>query len=360
MASLNALVIATGTGEPLLSVRPKPIHLLCGRPMVSYVLAALAEAGVTSASVVTGPDGGWIAKRVSAEPLALSIRFVDQGGASGNVEAALIGLDGLDDNDDEVDLLLVPADIPLLRSDVVAAMIASHRATRSACTVMVGPAGVDVAQSASRVVLDRRGACVALTRTPDRVAETNRIGPEALGIFVVRRDVLAPVLRRIVPDPFTRQASLDAIVEVLADSGNQIGLFENDRLDDVVPVDSRHHLADAEAELRRRTNDYWMRRGVTMVDPATTYIDSTVLLGRDVTIFPSTMLQGATVVGDRSQIGPFTRSQRLPHRHGLRDRNGQGIEAVVGDECVVGRLASLGPGSAVKGATRTGPLCCRD
>ena len=325
--------------------------------MVSYVLSALADAGVSAASVVTGPDGAWISKRISAEPSALALRFVNRGNARGNAEAALVGLTALDDGDDDADIVILPADLPLIDASVISDMFAVHQEERAACTVLVADDAKTVEPSsavASRVVLDRRGDCVAITRSPERVSEDLTVGAESLGIFIVKRELLAPVLRRVSPDPFNRQASLDAIVEVLADTGHRTSLAVAANPHDLRPVDSRIQLADAEAELRRRTNEYWMRRGVTMIDPSHTYVDTTVLLGKDVTLFPGTMLQGATVIGDRSQIGPNTRLVECQVGNDCVVEMTSGRSAIVGDDCVVGPFAELGAGSVLKGATATG------
>ena len=99
-----------------------------------------------------------------------------------------------------------------------------------------------------------------------------------------------------------------------------------------------------------------MRRGVTMVDPSQTYIDTTVLLGRDVTLFPGTMLQGSTVIGDRSQLGPNTRLIDCQVGADVIVETTSGRSAVIGDDCVVGPYAVLGPGSVLREATVTGPF----
>ncbi len=324
--------------------------------MVSYVLSALADAGVSAASVVTGPDGAWISKRVSAEPTALNLRFVNRGEARGNADAALVGLTALDEGDDD-DIVILPADLPLISASVISEMIAVHQDEGAACTVLVSSdpdAAEPISGVASRIVLDRRGTCVAITRSPQRVSDELTVGAESLGIFIVKRELLAPVLRRVSPDPFNRQTSLDAIVEVLAESGHRTAVAVASNPHDLRPVDSRLQLADAEAELRRRTNDYWMRRGVTMVDPTHTYVDTTVLLGKDITLFPGTMLQGATVVGDRSRIGPNTRLVECRVGNDCVVEMTSARSAVIGDDCVVGPFAELRAGSVIEEATVTG------
>ncbi|MBT8241174.1 MAG: NTP transferase domain-containing protein, partial [Acidimicrobiia bacterium] len=133
---VSALVIATATGAPLVSERPKPIHLLCGRPMLSWVLTAVSEAGINEAVVVTGPDGDWISKRVmDSPPSNLATRFLEQPRQRGTAEAALIGMSGFNEFDDEGDVLILPADMPLLTADVIADLVEHHRESEAACTI---------------------------------------------------------------------------------------------------------------------------------------------------------------------------------------------------------------------------------
>jgi bifunctional UDP-N-acetylglucosamine pyrophosphorylase/glucosamine-1-phosphate N-acetyltransferase len=112
----------------------------------------------------------------------------------------------------------------------------------------------------------------------------------------------------------------------------------------------------AEAELRRRTNESWMRKGVTMVDPVRTYVDTTVVLAPDVTLFPGTILQGSCVVGSGAELGPDTRL--VDCRVGARAvvENSVGRDAEIGDDCQVGPFAVLEPGSVVAPGTRSGPF----
>jgi hypothetical protein len=110
--SLKALVIATASGAPMRSERPKPIHMLCGRPMLTHVLEVLADGGAESAVVVTGPRGEWIAKRIMEDPPSLPVDFVEQQANRGSADAALVGLTGFEDFDDDGDILVLPADLP--------------------------------------------------------------------------------------------------------------------------------------------------------------------------------------------------------------------------------------------------------
>ena len=123
---------------------------------------------------------------------------------------------------------------------------------------------------------------------------------------------------------------------------------------DLTPVGNRLQLAEAEVEMRRRTNRHWLSMGVTMVDPDRTYIDTTVRLGTDVTLFPGTILQGTTTIGDGCELGPDVRLDRCTVGRNTTISQATARLATVGDDCTIGPYAVLEPGSDLASGTSTG------
>ena len=163
--SMSGLVVATSSGAPMRSARPKPIHLLCGRAMASYVLDTLAAVGVRQGVVVTGPEGGRVSKRLLEDPPGFPIRFVEQKIDRGTGDAVLGGLSGFDDFNDEEDVLIVPAELPLLRPAMIERMLQAHATTGAACTVLTVEAdaeGVAPGSTGGQIVRDRHGAVSAI------------------------------------------------------------------------------------------------------------------------------------------------------------------------------------------------------
>jgi bifunctional UDP-N-acetylglucosamine pyrophosphorylase / glucosamine-1-phosphate N-acetyltransferase len=344
------------------SERPKPIHLLCGRPMLSYVLDGISEAGATHAVVVTGQMGDRISKRILEDPPMVPLAFVEQRFDRGDADAALIGLTGFDDFEDEGDVLVVPADLPLMEVQALRVLLETHRSSESVCTVM--SALVDDPAGRPIVTRDRHGAVAGLVRpsATDHSGSSAANGGDGtsvevgLGVYCIRRGLLAPAVRRTSPDELDGLHRLADVVAVLADSGHPVASAPVVAGPDLMPVENRQQLADAEAELRRRTNARWLDRGVTMVDPSRTYIDATVRLGIDVTLFPGTMLQGTTVIGDGCEIGPDTRIDRCVIGRETVVEKTMARLAVIGDHCRIGPFAVVEPGSELSDGTVTGPF----
>ncbi|MEM7338883.1 MAG: NTP transferase domain-containing protein [Actinomycetota bacterium] len=355
--SMSGLVVATGTGAPMRSQRPKPIHLLCGRAMTSYVLDSLDNAGVRQGVVVTGAEGGRIAKRLLEDSPSFPLRFVEQKQERGNGDAVLAGLSGFDDFEDDEDLLIVPGDLPLLRPELLTELVTHHRESGSACTVLATmPHEEGVGELIVRNRHGRVSAVASGTGSDKPQPGEGTVGPEAaVGVYCVRRGMVAPAVRRSATE--TRgPVPLSAMVSVLAESGHHCDTLVVENTPDLSPVDNRLQLAEAEAGLRRRTNERWLSMGVTLVDPDRTYIDATVSIGTDVTIFPGTILQGTTRIGDGCELGPDVRLDRCEVGRNTRIEKTTATLATIGDDCVVGPFAVLAPGSTVSAGSVTGPF----
>lgn len=370
--STSGLVIATSAGAPMRSTRPKPIHLLCGRPMAGFVLETIEAAGVGRTVVVTAADGGRVAKRLLQDSAGSTVRFVEQSAQLGANDAALVGVQSFDEVDsDDDDVLIVPADVPLLRPSTARLLLDAHRSTGAACTVLSADAESPSMrpdpswQPTDRIVRDRYGRVASIDTDNSRLLVEDALAEEpeeySLGVFCVRRGLLAPALRRAAADR-SRDGSqpgvthLSGIVEVLAGSGHLCETVLIDHPADLIPVNDRIQLAEAEAELRRRTNQHWMSTGVTMVDPSRTYIDVTVRLGIDVTIFPGTILQGSTTIGDGTELGPDARLDRCTVGSNCKVEKVTATLAQIGDDSVVGPFAVLGPGSVIEAGSHAGPF----
>jgi bifunctional UDP-N-acetylglucosamine pyrophosphorylase/glucosamine-1-phosphate N-acetyltransferase len=338
------------------SARPKPLHRLCGRPLVRYVLDAVAGSGADRAVVVVGHAADRVIKTLQQEPGPVPLEFVEQRVQRGTGDAVAVGLTGLPDDDDadEGDVMVLPGDTPLVRAETLAALVLEHRLSGAACTLLT--ARLDDPSGYGRVVRDKEGRVRRIVEHCDASAHELAIDEVNTSIYVFRRGLLSPALRRITPDNSQGELYITDIVEVLASAGHPVVSLVAEDADETQGVNDRAQLALAEAELRRRTNRAWMEAGVTIVDPGATYVDVTVALAADVTLFPGTILRGATTVGAGSEIGPSARltDTRVGERCTVSDT--VATHAEIGDDAVVGPFAVLEPGARVVAGARTGPF----
>lgn len=355
-APLSAIVLAAGEGTRMRSARPKPLHLLCGRAMLLYVLDAMATVDVGRVVVVVGHGAERVTKKVQEQDPAVLLDFVEQPTQRGTGDAVSVGLTAfaLDELDDDGDVLVLPGDTPLLRPATIAALVEHHRVADAACTLLT--AHVEDPTGYGRVVRGPDGRVRRVVEQADATDDELAVDEVNTSIYCFRLSVLPAALRRVSPENAQGEYYLTDVVQVLAEAGYTVTALEADDPAETAGVNDRRQLAEAEAELRRRTNAAWMARGVTMVDPGRTYLDAAVVLGEDVTLFPGTMLQGGCVVGAGSEIGPDTRLVDCVVGEGCVVESSIGRDAEIGDGCQVGPYAALAPGTHLPAGVRTGPF----
>ena len=356
--SLSAIVLAAGEGTRMKSSRPKPLHLLAGRSMLQYVLDSLVDCSVSQVVVVVGHGAERVTKKLQAAEPDLHLTFVEQHTQLGTGDAASVGMTGLPDDDgpdaDDHDVIVLPGDMPLLRPATIAALVATHRDADAACTVLT--AHVPEPGSYGRVVRGKDDQVVRIVEAADASDEELAIDEINTAVYCFRRSVLAPALRRLSPENAQGEYYLTDVVGVLREAGYRVAAVAVDDAAEGEGINDRVQLAAAEAELRRRTNERWLRAGVTLVDPANTYLDATVQLGPDVTLFPGTILQGDTVVGAGAEIGPNTRLVDCVVGAGAVVEQSNARDAEIGADAKVGPFAVLAPGATISDGEVTGPF----
>jgi bifunctional UDP-N-acetylglucosamine pyrophosphorylase/glucosamine-1-phosphate N-acetyltransferase len=359
--TVSVIVLAAGAGTRMRSDRPKPLHRICGRPMVLHVIHALEKLHPSRTVVVVGHGAEQVTKKVQdAAPAWANVAFVEQVEQNGTGDAASIGMTALggDDYDDDAIVVILPGDAPLLAPDTLDELVATHVANANAATmltsVMADPTGY------GRVIRKSDGRVVRIVEQRDGSPDELDIQEVCTSIYAFRRDLLGPALRNLTTDNAQGEFYLTDVIEGLAAMGHRVGAVQAPA-SETQGVNDRWQLALAEREFRNRTNRHWLLNGVTMLDPRQTFIDVTVRLGRDITIYPGTILQGDTVVGDGSDIGPGTQLDGCVVGQGCTVRQTVGVDAEIGDGAVVGPFAHLPPGShvaagSVAGAFYTAPV----
>ncbi len=332
---------------------PKVLHPLCGRPMVLHVVDALAELPLERIVVVVGHAAEWVTKTLHDQLVTeVPVEFVEQRVQRGTGDAVSVALTVFDDLDAEDDILVLPGDAPLVRAETIARLATEHRLQDAAAAILT--ATVAEPDGLGRIVRGKDGRVAAVVEHADATAEEREINEINTSIYCFRRGLLAPTLRRLSPENASGEYYLTDAIAVLRDAGHKVIALETEDPGEAIMVNDRVQLADAEAELRRRINRVWMRAGVTMVDPARTYIDATVELETDVRLLPGTILEGRTVVGAGSVVGPDCRLTDVVVGEGVHISNTVARECEIGDECEVGPYAFVRPGTRLATGVKVG------
>ncbi len=352
--SVSAIVLAAGEGTRMRSSRPKPLHLICGRAMVVHVIYALEKLHPDRTAVVVGHGAERVTKKVQERaPSWANVAFVEQAEQNGTGDAAAIGMTAFpgDDYEEESTIVVLPGDTPLLRADSLDELVATHVANGNAATMLTSV--MDDPTGYGRVIRKKDGQVMRIVEQRDASPDELDVHEVCTSIYAFRRDLLGPALRKLTTDNAQGEYYLTDVISVLAEMGHRIGCVQAPA-QETQGVNDRWQLALAERELRNRTNRHWLLNGVTMLDPRQTFIDVNVKIGRDVTLYPGTMLQGSSVIGNGCDIGPDTRLVDCAVGEGATVEHTVGHDAEIGPYATVGPYAHLPAGSSVHSHATTG------
>ncbi|MDQ2858274.1 MAG: bifunctional UDP-N-acetylglucosamine diphosphorylase/glucosamine-1-phosphate N-acetyltransferase GlmU [Candidatus Eremiobacteraeota bacterium] len=330
---VRAIVLSAGKGTRMKSARPKVLHEVCGRPMLWFVLRALRDAGVDDVTVVTS---GAVAEHVAAIATSAgnaAVRAVLQEPQLGTGHAVRVALAGLAARDGT--LLVLNGDMPLVEATLVrAALDARERALALVTARMPLPS------SFGRVVRD--GAHVA------RVVEARDASDEELaldemnaGLYAYDENKLRAAVAELKNDNAQGEYYLTDTIGHFARQGERIVPVLAPDYRSVLGVNDRVELAAASALLNRRLCEHHMRAGVTIVDPATTYLEPDLDFAPDVTLLPNTTIGRATRVGAHSEIGPNARLQNANIGEHVVVTDSVIVDSAIGDFTLVGPWAHV-------------------
>src|SRR5438445_3813898 len=289
---LAAVVMAAGIGTRMKSATPKHLHPILGRRMVDWVVDAARDAGVERLVVVASPQTSDLLEGVE---IAVQEEPLGTGDAVRCARSALEGFDG--------DVLVLNGDVPALRPETIRALVDTHRASDAAATVR--SCAPSDAGAYGRIVRDGDGRLARIVEAGDASGEELALREVNSGIYAFKAQQLWPALDRL--DAHNAQGELyvtDTLGVLVTDGELCAVQLAEDPLE-AEGVNTRAELALAAASLRNRINEAHMLAGVTIVDPASTWIEAGVEIEPDVTVHPYTVIRTGVRVESGAEIGPF-------------------------------------------------------
>jgi bifunctional UDP-N-acetylglucosamine pyrophosphorylase/glucosamine-1-phosphate N-acetyltransferase len=344
--SVRAIVLAAGKGTRMKSARPKVLHELCGKPMLWHVLRALRDAGVADVTVVTNADVAKHVEAVGESAGHAAIRAVLQEPQLGTGHAVQMALAALEARAGTV--LVLNGDMPLVEADLIARVLAGRGEAMSLVT-----AHMPLPSSFGRIV--RSGEHVA------RIVEAKDASPDELdldemnaGLYAYDEAKLRAACAELRNDNAQSEYYLTDTIAQFARRGDRAAPIVASDHRTVLGVNDRVELAAAAGILNRRLCEAHMRAGVTIVDPATTYLEPDLDLASDVTILPNTTIGRASRVGAHSEIGPNTRLSNARIGEQVVVTDSVVRDTTIGDFALVGPYAHLRGGNEVGTGARIG------
>jgi bifunctional UDP-N-acetylglucosamine pyrophosphorylase / glucosamine-1-phosphate N-acetyltransferase len=288
MNQLTAIILAAGEAKRMRSARPKVLHLLCGRPLIAYPVSAARALGARVVVVV-----GRAAEEVrTAVTLEVGASFVEQKERLGTGHAVLQAHVACGDAPGTV--LVLPGDVPLLSEATLRRLVEQHVASGAAATLLT--AEVADPTGYGRVVREQ-GRPVGIVEHRDATASERQIREIGTSVYCFDAQRFWPALARVTPDNEQHEYYLTDVIGILRRQGQGLEAVITDDPNECLGVNDRRQLAELAGIMRRRILDRLMAAGVTVIDPATTYVDDTVTIGIDTVLHPGVILQGRTVVG---------------------------------------------------------------
>ncbi|BBZ48229.1 bifunctional UDP-N-acetylglucosamine diphosphorylase/glucosamine-1-phosphate N-acetyltransferase GlmU [Mycobacterium parmense] len=344
------LVLAAGPGTRMRSDTPKVLHTIAGRSMLSHLLHAVDSVAPRHLVVVLGHERGRIAPVVAelADALGRPIDVAEQRRPLGTGHAVLCGLSALPE--DYAGVVVVTAgDTPLLDSDTIAGLIATHRAAglERGAAVTVLTTTLDDPSGYGRILRTQDDEVMAIVEHADATPSQREIREVNAGVYAFDIAALRSALSRLRSDNAQQELYLTDVIAILRGDGLAIHAQHVDDSALVAGVNNRVQLAQLGAELNRRIVAAHQMAGVTVIDPATTWIDVGVTIGRDTVVHPGTQLLGETRLGAHCVVGPDTTLADVTVGAGASVVRTHGSSSSIGAGATVGPFTYLRPGTAL-------------
>ncbi|GAB2606314.1 bifunctional UDP-N-acetylglucosamine diphosphorylase/glucosamine-1-phosphate N-acetyltransferase GlmU [Pseudactinotalea suaedae] len=340
------IVLAAGAGTRMRSTTPKVLHRIGGRTLVGHVLAtARGLAPDHLVTVVRHERDAVVAHIAEVDPGVVIADQDDVPGTGRAVQCALDALDAATDRPVEGAVVVLAGDVPLLDTGTLVALLEAHEADGNAVTAL--STEVDEPSGYGRIVRDADGGVAAIVEEKDATAEQRAIREINASIYVFDAAALREGLGSVGRDNAQGEVYLTDVLALARESGKRVAAIIAEDSILVEGVNDRSQLALLGAELNRRTVHQWMLDGVTVIDPATTWVDVDVELAPDVTLLPGTQLHGATVVAGGAVIGPDTTLTDVEVGEGATVTRTHGTLAVIGPNATVGPFSFLRPGTVL-------------
>jgi bifunctional UDP-N-acetylglucosamine pyrophosphorylase / glucosamine-1-phosphate N-acetyltransferase len=347
MNKLTAIILAAGESTRMRSRRPKVLHPVCGRPLIHYPVSAARALGA-DIIVVVGRGAEQVKAEVGKDAEAT---FVEQRERRGTGHAVLQAREACGQETDAV--LVLPGDMPLLSETTLRRLVERHRESRAGATLLT--AVLDDPAGYGRVVRDEQNRPVAIVEHRDATPAQRAIREVGTSAYCFDGRHLWDALDRVTPQNEQGEYYLTDVIAILRDAGHPIEAVIAEDSREGLGVNDRKQLAELTAVMRGRILGRLMTDGVTVLDPASTYVDDTVAIGADTVLHPGVVIQGRTTIGTECVVGPgsFIGNCKIGERVEFKPYCVLN-DSVVEDDAVLGPFCHLRPASHVGAKAKIG------
>jgi bifunctional UDP-N-acetylglucosamine pyrophosphorylase/glucosamine-1-phosphate N-acetyltransferase len=355
LTNLVSIILAAGEGTRMKSTLPKVLHQICGQPMLVYVLKAVLRAGCRKNYLVVGHKGEKVIEALrNFLPLRKKgIEFVKQSKLIGSGHAVLQVKKNLKGYRGHV--LVVYGDLPLLTARTLNRLVRAHYKQENSLTIL--GATLENPSGYGRIIENDNGKEIRIVEERDATPKERRINTVNAGVYCFRGEDLFKAIDKIRPDNRKKEYYLTDAVEILRDMGKKVRMVITKDSSEVEGVNNRKQLVNVQKYVNMQNLERLLLAGVTIVDPSSTFIDSTVKIGRDTVIYPGSTILGKTRIGENCKMGPYAFIQNCRIGNGVEVRASFIYGAKIAERAKVGPFSHIRPGTFVGEEVRVGNFC---
>ncbi len=345
---IKAMILAAGQGTRMKSQVPKVMHQICGESLVEWVARAAKDAGSDETVVIVGHGKDEICAAYERKGWHFCEQPIGDGVPYGTGYAVMQGMEYINDEDE---VFILTGDTPLIEGADLTSLLKKHRDSKAAVTVlsakMADPTGY------GRILHDTKGV-VGIVEQEDATEEECLIQEINSGIFCFQGKALKIALAGLTTENAQGEYYLTDSLGILRNLGEQVESYCMKDADHIRGINSRVQLAEATRIRQQWINTHWMEEGVTLIDPASTYIDVDVTIEQDTVIEANVQLKGKTVIGSRVEIGSMSKIVDSTIGDEVTIDSSKIIESEVGRKTTIGPYAYLRPKSRIGEGCRIG------
>ncbi len=334
MRQRKAILLAAGEGSRMKSKKAKVLHEVMGKSMVQRVVDVAKSAGLEEIAVIVGHQAEQVQEALKDSGVTFFLQQEQKGTGHAVMQAESFLEEGKD-------VVILYGDTPLLQKETLLSLMDFHEQAQNAVTIISSL--VDQPDGYGRIVRDEAGQFVKNVEHKDASEAQRQIKEINSGIYCFDGGCLKEALKKINNQNAQGEYYLPDTLSVLKAEGKKVDAMVVSDSRQFLGVNTRAQLAQVQKVLQERVNAYWMNEGVTILDPATTYIADTVTVGMDTVIYPQTLLEGHTVIGENCQIGPCTRLMDMTVGDETTMQFTTAMESTVGSFTKVGPYAYIRP-----------------
>jgi bifunctional UDP-N-acetylglucosamine pyrophosphorylase/glucosamine-1-phosphate N-acetyltransferase len=345
MSNRYAVILAAGQGTRMKSKLYKVLHPVCGKPMVQHVVDQVMKLNIQEIVTIIGHGAEMVQAQLGDSSLyALQDQQLGTAHAVRQAQDMLEGKAGV--------TIVVCGDTPLIKAETMEALFKHHEDLAAKATILT--ARIEDPTGYGRILRNTEGLVEKIVEHKDASEAERKINEINTGTYCFDNHALFEALKNVSNENVQGEYYLPDVIEILKKQGEVVSAFQTNEFEETLGVNDRVALAEAERIMRGRINADHMRNGVTIIDPANTYIETDVEIGQDTVIYPGTMIKGKTVIGSECQIGPNTEISSCEIGNETVIRQSVAHNSSIGAHVNIGPFAHIRPDSTIKNEVKIG------